>query len=276
MTYFGVLALFLGLPLILFGLITWSDRHRQQLPPNLRGWPPWLVILVLVIIAVVYTTPWDNYLVATRVWWYEPTLVTGIVLGWVPLEEYTFFVLQSLFTGWWLLILARRLPVAPQAGRTDWTQRLRWLSPLAVGVIWLGAVAILLRGWRPGTYLGLELAWALPPIMLQLAFGVDILWRHRRLVSLGIIMPTIYLSLADAIAINSGTWTIDPGQSLNLFLAGQLPLEEFIFFLLTNTLLTFGMVLALAGESRERLPVRGKTWLDPNSRLPQLKGSDRD
>ena len=30
------------------------------------------------MIAVVYTTHWDNYLVATRVWWYDPALVSGI------------------------------------------------------------------------------------------------------------------------------------------------------------------------------------------------------
>jgi lycopene cyclase domain-containing protein len=88
---------------------------------------------------------------------------------------------------------------------------------------------------------------------LQLGFGADILWRHRRLV-LGALLPTtLYLSLADAIAINLGTWTINPQQSLHLLLGGVLPVEEAIFFLLTNTLLTFGLVLFLAPESRTRL-----------------------
>jgi hypothetical protein len=32
-----------------------------------------------------------------------------------------------------------------------------------------------------------------------------------------------------------------------------LPLEEFVFFLLTNTLLTFGVVLIMAEPSHERL-----------------------
>jgi lycopene cyclase domain-containing protein len=89
--------------------------------------------------------------------------------------------------------------------------------------------------------------------MIQLAFGADILWRYRRLVLLGILVPTLYLAMADAVAIGAGTWTIDPAQSLNIFLAGQLPIEEFIFFLLTNILLTFGITLALAQESESRL-----------------------
>ena len=55
------------------------------------------------------------------------------------------------------------------------------------------------------------------------------------------------------LAINWGTWTIDPAQSLNIFLGGVLPVEEFIFFLLTNTLVTFGVVLVLAAASHRRL-----------------------
>jgi lycopene beta-cyclase len=262
-TYFRILALFLGLPLVFLGGLTWYDHQRhKKLPPILRGWPAGRVILALVIIAVVYTTPWDNYLVATGVWWYDRELVTGIVLGWVPIEEYAFFVLQTLVTGLWLLFLAQRLPATVWAGTKTQDRRPKWIIILIVGLIWLSAVAIVLLGWQLGTYLGLELAWALPPIMLQLAFGADILWRHRRLVILGVIVPAVYLSVADGIAIRSGIWTIDPSQSLNVFLGGRLPLEEFIFFLLTNALLTFGMVLALARESQERRPLRIRKWLN--------------
>ena len=67
------------------------------------------------IIALLYTTPWDNYLVATGVWWYDPALVTGLTLGWVPIEEYTFFILQTLLAGLWLAFLARRLEFKDQS-----------------------------------------------------------------------------------------------------------------------------------------------------------------
>ncbi|MCZ7668150.1 MAG: lycopene cyclase domain-containing protein [Chloroflexi bacterium] len=75
------------------------------------------------------------------------------------------------------------------------------------------------------------------------------MWYYRRLLLLTIVPTTLYLAFADSLAINWGTWTIDPQQSLNLFI-GNLPVEEFIFFLLTNTLLVFGMTLALAAESQ--------------------------
>jgi lycopene cyclase domain-containing protein len=97
-----------------------------------------------------------------------------------------------------------------------------------------------------------HVAWALPPIALQLAFGADILWRYRRLVILVIGPVTVYLSATDAIAINLGTWTINPEKSLDILIAGILPIEEFLFFLLTTTLITFGMVLVMALESHVR------------------------
>lgn len=75
----------------------------------------WLGLLGLVLIAVAYTTPWDNYLVATRVWFYNPSLVLGIILGYVPLEEYVFFIVQTLAVGLFAVWLWRWL--YPQ----DWT-----------------------------------------------------------------------------------------------------------------------------------------------------------
>jgi len=251
MTYFGFLFIFLGIPLLALSLVTWRDRRRGfTLPAPLQNWSPGITLAAHILVALLYTTPWDNYLVATRVWWYDPALVSGIVLGWVPLEEYLFFILQPLATGLWLLFLARRLPLATGSGTHP---RLRSVSTLAVAVIWLGSVGLLISGWGPGTYLALELVWALPPIILQLGFGADILWRHRRLVLLTLLPATLYLSAADALAIGSGTWTINPEQSLGIYLGAILPLEEILFFTLTNILLVFGMTLVLARQSQRRL-----------------------
>ncbi|KAA3646147.1 MAG: lycopene cyclase domain-containing protein [Chloroflexi bacterium] len=240
MTYFGFLALFVILPTLILIVLLWRKLQRNET----------IMLAVLVVIAVAYTTPWDNYLVATRVWWYDPALVTGITIWWVPIEEYSFFVLQTVMSGLWLLFLKRKM----SQGLASDNSKIRLFSVGVVGLLWLGMVYMLISGWRPGTYLALELVWALPPILLQLAFGADILWHHRRLVGLAILSTTIYLSAADWIAIGSGTWTIDPEQSLNIFLGGHLPVEEAVFFLLTNTLVVFGLALSLAQESRARLP----------------------
>jgi len=252
MTYFAFLALFVGIPIVLLLGVAWLDvRAGRQRPAALANWPIAGGILLHALIALVYTTPWDNYLVATGVWWYDPALVTGIVLGWVPIEEYTFFVVQPILAGLWLTALVRRLPVASQPAAGD--GRIRSVGLALIGLIWLGSVAILWSGWQPGTYLALELVWALPPIALQWGFGGDILWRNGKLVLLSIIPLTLYLSGADALAIGAGTWTIDPAQSTGLLLAGILPVEEFIFFGLTNTLVTFGLTLIWAAESQTRI-----------------------
>lgn len=251
MSYFSFLLYFLVIPIIILVIFTLMDRRRgAELPATLQAWPPWAAITLHVIIAVLYTTLWDNYLVATRVWWYDPELVTGITIGWVPIEEYTFFVLQPILAGLWLLILARHMArLSEPAGMLAW---LRVAGPLMLGLFWLGSITILIAGWQPGNYLALELAWALPPIGLQLAFGADILWRYRRLVILAIVSLTLYLSATDALAITLGTWTINPEKSLDFLIAGLLPFEEFLFFLLTNTLITFGVLLVMAEESHTR------------------------
>ncbi len=259
MTYFGFLLLFLGIPILILGAIHLRDRRRGKLlPDTLRSWPAWAAILLHVVIALIYTTPWDNYLVATRVWWYDPALVTGFTIGWVPIEEYTFFIVQPIMAGLWLLFLARRIRVVSSAAASP--ARLRIAAVVALALPWLAAVAILVTRWQPGTYLALELGWALPPIALQLAFGADILWRYRRLVFWTIAPATLYLSAADFLAIGWGTWTINPEQSTGLLLGGILPVEELIFFLLTNTLLTFGVVLVLAQASHVRISSYKAWW----------------
>ena len=147
---------------------------------------------------------------------------------------------------------------------------MRIMSALVVGIVWLMSVALLLIGWKPGRYLSLELAWALPPIALQLALGADILWHYRRAVIPSIVAATLYLSVVDTLAIHSGTWTISLEFSLGILVGGILPIEEIIFFLVTNTLLVFGLTLGLAHESVSRLPssIAGKlTDLSQEKRL---------
>ena len=254
MTYFGFLAYFLCIPITILAVVAWWDGRRgRTMPAVLNSWSPYAAIAAHAVVALLYTTPWDNYLVATRVWWYRPELVTGIVFGWVPIEEYTFFILQPILTGLWFVFLARRLsrprtPIDGAGGR--W---FRWGGLVVCTVVWLWSVSVLWNGSQPLTYLALLMAWVLPPVMLQLGFGGDILWHFRKLVLLTLLPASVYLSVADATAIESGTWTINPAQSVN-FLVGSLPIEEIVFFLMTNVLITFGMTLVLARASQERAP----------------------
>jgi lycopene beta-cyclase len=252
MTYFQFLLVFLGIPLILLLFLTALDKRKGWLLVYSRQrFPVWLALWVHVLVAVVYTTPWDNYLVATGVWYYNPKLVSGITLGWVPLEEYIFFILQTLMTGLFFLAVARRIRM--NKGNLQSTGPWRFVAVLVLGIVWIFAVILIISGWSPATYLGLILIWACPPIMMQFLFGGDILWQERKIICITLILSTLYLSITDSLAIGSGTWTIDPNQSLQVFLGGVLPVEEFLFFLVTNCLIVFGVTLLLSRESRNRL-----------------------
>ena len=105
---FRFLLRFLVVPiLILIGITLWNKRRGRERAAALSATSIGLAIGLHVLIALLYTTPWDNYLVATGVWWYDPSLVTGVVLGWVPIEEYTFFILQPILVGVWLVLLSQ-------------------------------------------------------------------------------------------------------------------------------------------------------------------------
>jgi len=254
MTYFTFLGIFLVLPILMLlaRLKYHTGLHRISQSITTDAKVIGGVIALHILLALVWTTPWDNYLVATSVWWYDPALVNGATIGYVPIEEYTFFVLQPIMTSLWLVLWMPYL-YQPSALNESTNGRLRAGVTATVGIMWMVFVGLLFSEYKEFTYLSLELVWAIPPIMLQLAFGVDILWKQRRLVGFTILSATLFLSGADLIAIGMGTWTIDPAQSTGILLFGILPIEELIFFLLTNILIVFGVTLALSDESKIRL-----------------------
>ncbi len=249
MTYFGFLLRFLVIPILLLLWLYWRVKDRSLIGFNSAKL--WQGILIHIVLAVTYTTPWDNYLVATGVWYYDPNLVTGIVFGYVPLEEYTFFVLETILVGLWWWTLARMEIFVPNAPFRPSKPLRAWTLGL-LAVLWAVSLFVLLSSWQPGTYLAITLTWALPAIAPQLAFGADILWHHRRLLGTVILTGSGYLSAMDALAIGAGTWTIDPSQSAGIFI-GNLPVEEAVFFVITVVLISFGMTLLLSDASQKRL-----------------------
>lgn len=250
MTYFGVLGTFVIPPMLILLVLMSRDTWRWLIKREGRVIrESYLALLTHVLLALVYTTPWDNYLVATNVWWYDPELVTGITLGWVPIEEYTFFIVQTLLTGLWTLILMRSVFKSPQP--VSPAKSIRAGATLVVVILWIVSTLFLLMGPVSSTYMTLILSWALIPVLLQVAFGADILLANWRFVSAAILAPTLYLWLVDAIAIQGGTWTIDSVQTTGIKL-GPLPIEEMIFFLMTNLLIVFGMTLMLSEASKHR------------------------
>lgn len=251
MTYFEFLLRFLVIPILVFLVITyWDNKRNKQIQGFRNGRAVWVAIGVHVLLAVIYTTPWDNYLVATGVWYYNPDLVTGMVIGYVPIEEYTFFVLETVLSGLWWWFLARRL--SPPKAEFRANKTLVYVSAGVLIVFWLVFTYLFFSDNEPLTYISITLFWALPAVLPQLLFGADILWHYRKLVFWGIFIPGLYLSLMDIIALTDTTWSISKEQTTGILFFGILPLEEVVFFFITNVLIINGMTLLLAQLGQER------------------------
>lgn len=251
MTYFSFLTFFIFIPILALALPTWrvSRARRAALGFNISQTP--LTINILALLALIYTTPWDNYLVATGVWSYNPNLVIGISFGYVPIEEYTFFIAETVLSGlWWTYLASKlKLPALEKFCAKPWQ---RFASSLTLTAAWIFFTRQLFLAAETWNYLGLIFFWALPPIFLQFLFGADILWQYRKLLFWSILIPGLYLSFADSLALGATTWSISPSQTLGIRLGGLLPLEEAAFFFITTTLIAFGMTLMLSPLSWQR------------------------
>jgi lycopene cyclase domain-containing protein len=114
-----------------------------------------------------------------------------------------------------------------------------------IGGVFLLAVAILggLALTKESTlYLGLITAWAAPILLLQWMLGYKRLMRDLKTWVPVAALATLYLGSADLYAISSGIWEISERYTTGFHIAG-LPIEEGLFFLVTNLLVTWGLLL---------------------------------
>src|SRR5690606_18300812 len=137
MSYLAFHAVFILPPIV---LLAWLLRRRRHRVHRRAG----LFLLAVAAIAFVYTTPWDNYLVWRGVWGYGTDRVIATI-GYVPVEEYLFFLLQPLLTGIWLYHLL------PAKAHATGSQRPRWIGAALYGLIAL--LGVLLLRTEAGTYL---------------------------------------------------------------------------------------------------------------------------
>lgn len=240
MTYFEFLLIFI-IPLVALGSMAFRKTNDPEKVYVLRG------IILLAVLAVVYTTPWDNYLIMTHVWSYEDHRVLGKI-GYVPIEEYAFFVLQSFLSGYWCYFVQRWIPIQKDPSRIS-SALIFAMSASLFGIFTAG---IYLLNQVEGRYMGLILVWALPVIILQWLVGARFLLSNLRTYLWSLLPATIYLCTVDAIAIHLKVWKISMQQTTGIFIF-NLPIEEALFFLLTNVMLVQGLVLFIA--MKERFPI---------------------
>ncbi|KAJ3245182.1 hypothetical protein HDU78_009788 [Chytriomyces hyalinus] len=215
-------------------------------------------IIALASIAIIYTTPWDNYIVAKGAWTYPADRVLAVI-GYVPIEEYAFFVIQTMFTG--LVCLAC----------TRWDLHLLHLKPAPLSVRILPMLLFLLMAGlgisiaTPNTstfYIGALLGWTGPVLALQWWIAGPFIWSLRRRVVMSVVAPTLYLWWVDHSSIKNGVWDISTTGTLGLLVTPHLPIEEAAFFLIVNCMVVFGLLaidrtLAILRVQEGRIGGRG-------------------
>ncbi len=235
MTYLEFLLLFVVAPAaVLTSVVAYNQHHL--------GSRVWVALLGVSPIAVVYTARWDQYLIAQNVWWYGEDRVRGAWLG-VPWEEYGFMTLQPLLTGALLLTLLSRRSIMERSsvsGLSAYVRGFPWGGLLFV--TGFGAGILALRSGPEWTYLGLILVWAFPVIGALTAAAWPGLRTFAREAWIAWAVSTLYLGVADYIAISQGIWTISSEQTIGWTVAG-LPFEEGLFFAATNALVVTGVML---------------------------------
>lgn len=227
-------------------MLTYLQVHLfYTLPPTIFLWliyRPFMTafdkfkITVLCVIAVIYTTPWDNYIVFHKAWWYRNDAIIGTI-GYVPIEEYFFFVIQTFCTAVFTSLMTR------------WLQHAKYLRPpspfkrLCVCYIIITATApLVFLSWKhaiPATktfYIGALLWWSLPVLMyLWYVCGVFVVNRIFTFL-MCICVPSIYFCWVDLIALRADVWHINEETSLEIFFIADLPVEEILFFFISNTI----------------------------------------
>jgi lycopene cyclase domain-containing protein len=230
MTYLAFLAVFIA-PVVAVLVFLFVKRHGRIARSQLK----WVGLIAL--LALLYTTPWDNYIVWRGVWSYGADRVAATV-GFVPVEEYLFMVLQAVGVAvWFLLWLERRpLPSVASIRRGRALGITTWLAAA-------GAGGLLILGEQT-LYLGVILLWSGPVLAGQWILGARRFTAQAWRMWAVLVVPTVYLWVVDRIAIALGVWVISDRFTTGVTLAG-LPIEEAAFFLMTNALVVHGVLLFL-------------------------------
>lgn len=191
------------------------------------------------VMAVLYTTPWDNFIISSGAWSYPPDRILAFV-GYTPVEEYMFFVVQTVLTVLWTLLCVRWSTPCMHFnyGRRSYLL-IRWIPISILGAAAVIGYAITFQG-RPTFYLGCILWWVCPVIMFLWYGAGNYFVKNIVPSTVAIVVPTLYLCWLDQIALKEKVWHINETTSLNVFVAEDLPLEEALFFFVSNLLIVLG------------------------------------
>lgn len=232
MTYFAFHLIF-TLPLFIF--VVWLNKKNPLAisKTSLYG------TLTLIFLAVSYTTPWDSYLIKEKVWTYSPGNVLTTFYR-IPVEEYFFFIIQTvigcLFTSYLLQFFNK------QEIKTLVLSVKNFLYFLA-SMIFLAGLFFMTDFSGPYLYLNLIIFWSLPILILQWCLGWKVLKSFYQVLLVATACLTFYFWVADSVAIYQQIWIFPQGTISGFEILNLLPIEEALFFLVTNLMVVQGYIL---------------------------------
>jgi lycopene cyclase domain-containing protein len=217
---------------------------------------PWtfgeITAFALVLLAVlVFTTPWDNLAAKWGIWGF-PREKYSVRIGYLPIEEYLFFLLQSANV---MLAVRAFFHFLPD-WQTNQDTEINLVTELclAASVLPWILIAFALRHLRqkagPQVNYAVHLAWFLPVIYSQWVVAFALFSAHALMLLLITTAFGIYYTAADLFAVRSGTWFFDEKQITGVKLGRVLPWEEIAFFFLTTLLVAQSYILLLPADFR--------------------------
>ena len=203
-------------------------------------------LTILSVIVVAFTFPWDNWAVMQRIWGFPNDRIMMRV-GYLPVEEVTFFVLQTMIVGTFtaIMISYRDEVVRPPA---DFSL-LSIVAMVTIIAVWIGGYRVAKRSRenvRSRTYAVHLFYWFAPVLLLQWTFGRLILSTYLTEIFVSTVVFGLYYTCADIIAVRRGIWYFDSRQITGHLILRILPWEEVAFFFLTSLLVAQSMVLLMS------------------------------
>lgn len=223
MTYLSFIIIFLLIPLVSLILCLKFLLEQYKLPTT--------SILILSLIALLYTIPWDNYLIVEGIWFYDNNRISNLILS-IPIEECGFMILQTS-----LSVIIFDLFLKKTSKRSLNFKEQGFL--LACPILLIGMYLLFFKSAR---YTSLILLWSFLPVCLQWSLGFESILENFKKIAVPFCLITVYYCIIDHFAISQGIWTISESTSLGITLF-NLPLEEALFFFFTNLFIAQAVIL---------------------------------
>ncbi len=222
------LHLFLMIPALLLMFV--PPLPLSNFPdPTMKNFP-YIISVVLIAFAFAFSAPWENFLGYMGVLHFNESAALG-ALGYIPYEEYFWWVDHSLLAAFWVMSIMPCKPV-PKSGNPHVLFRIIGVL-FSLGMTYYGYYLYDSNG--PTLYVSVTLMFIFPVFAIQFLVCGHLLRQYPREWLLGILVPSIHTILIDRYALHVGIWNISTELTTGIGAYGFI-LEHILAYSLTTAL----------------------------------------